>query len=200
MRYTTIFIICCLVALLGAVLLAFQQEWLIIRMPQTKLAAAPSCTVTKIKKTVTLHFWHDNGWHTEKQDILSSSDHADNLFCVVTSWLNTLDAEEISSKKIILQDATLSPSQTDAYLSFDRNPFQQKWSVYEKWMWIEGLINTIRDQQLPIQNIYLLVNHKPLIDRHIDAVHPWPISGFLLLNETHQKEYISPLPVELFKE
>lgn len=181
MRYTTSMILGSITFILGILFFAFQQEWLLIRIPQKNTSS--HVNISKIKKTIAIHFWHDNKWHIEKQDILWSNDVSENLYSLVTSWLNTLDAEEITSKKIILQNATLSPSQSDAYLSFDRNPFGQNWSTHEKWMWIEGLINTLRDHQLPIQNIYLLVHHKPLIDRHIDATHPWPISGFLVLNE-----------------
>jgi len=180
MRYTTLFIICGIMALLGSLFLALQKEWILIRMPQANNAPS-SLGIAKIKKPITIHFWHDARWHTEKQDILWSSNDADNLYSLVTCWLNTLDAEEITAKKVILQDATLSPSSTDAYLSFDRNPFQQKWSTYEKWMWIEGLLKTIREQGLPIKNIYFLVHHRPLVDRHIDTSHSWRVEGFLYI-------------------
>lgn len=166
--------------LLGIFLFAYHQEWLIIRMPQIGISRA---TTIKIKKPITIHFWHDNRWHTEKQDLLWSNDPADNMYYLITNWLNTLDSEDITSNKISLQTAIISPSGNDAYLSFDHNPLQPEWSTFEKWMWIEGILKTIREQQLPIHSVYILVNHKPLIDRHIDGTHSWPISGFLALNE-----------------
>lgn len=175
-----LFLICFISTFFGILLFAFQQEWIVVRMPQF---GNTSAGIIKHKKAVTLHFWHENRWHTENQELLWSNNTADNIFYLVTNWLNTLDAEEVTQKKVVLQAATLSPSGTDAYLSFDRNPLQKEWSTYQKWMWIEGLLKTIRERQLPVQNIYLLVHHQPLIDRHIDGTHAWPLSSFLLLNE-----------------
>lgn len=169
-----------LVALLGIFLFAFQQEWLIIRFPQIGTSSTHNL---KHKKTVESHFYHDGRWHVEKQDVLWSNNTSDNLFYALTNWLSTLEFEEVSNKKIMIQTVVLSPSGHDAYISFDRNPFQEEWSVYQKWMWVEGLLKTIRKNNLPIQHIYLLVDHQPLIDRHLYFAHAWPICGFLLINE-----------------
>jgi len=166
---------------LGALFFAYQQEWILIRLPQ--VAHATQSNISKTKRPITIYFWHENQWHEEKQDVLWSNESEENLFYLVTNWLNTLDAEDVTNQKVLLEMATLSPSGSDAYLSFDRNPFDPQWPIFEKWMWIEGLLKTINAQPFPMQNIYFLVNHKPLSDKHILVTHPWPISGFLSLQE-----------------
>lgn len=180
MTRTQLISLCLITGLLGTVFFAYQCEWLIVRSPQIGTTRSNQ---VKIKKNITIHFWHDDRWHSEKQDLLWSNDTADNLYYLITNWLNTLDTEEITSKKVALQTATISPSGTDAYLSFDHNPLQPEWSTFQKWMWIEGILKTVRDQRLPIQNLYILVHHKPLIDRHLATNNAWPISGFIALNE-----------------
>lgn len=180
MKALTLLKLCFYSTIIGSLLLALQQEWIIIRLPQ--IGHKPENSI-KCKKGITLHYWHDHQWHTEKQNLIWCDNTSDNIFYLITNWLNTLDAEEITNKKITLQSALLSPSCSDVYLSFDRNPLEKNWSTFQKWMWIEGLLKTIRAQQIPIQNIYFLVQHKPIIDSHLDCSHAWPIGGFLSLNQ-----------------
>jgi hypothetical protein len=82
-------------------------------------------------------------------------------------------------KKVSLQSVVPSPSGVEAYISFDRNPFTKNQSTYEKFMWIEGLLKTVRENGIQLQSIYFLVHHQPLTDFHLDFSNAWPISGFI---------------------
>jgi hypothetical protein len=44
---------------------------------------------------------------------------------------------------------------------------------------IEGLLKTLRENDIKIQRIHFLLHHQPLVDYHLDFSHPWPLEGFL---------------------
>lgn len=131
------------------------------------------------KKTITLHYWHRDTWHKEEVEILWSSDQAISALHVARTWLNLLDEEGITSKKTSVQSALLCPSATELYLSFDRNPLAKQAGVYEKVMWVEGLLKTFNDNGLTFAHIHFLVHHQPINDAHLDFSQPWPGKGFL---------------------
>jgi hypothetical protein len=97
-----------------------------------------------------------------------------------------LDEEEISKKRVSLQAAALSQSQTDLYLSFDSNPFDQEASIHEKHLWVESLLATLSKNNLTFQNLHLLVHHQEIIDPHLDFSQGLPGCGFLNTTD-HQK-------------
>lgn len=163
--------------LLGIILFAIYHEWFIIRLPQIGLS--PTQQQLKTKKNVSLSFWYDDRWQTEEQNILWSNVTPHNLYTLTTSWLNTLDEEGVTAKKVILESVTASPSGNDAYISFDRNPFMKEWPAYTKWMWVEGLLKTIRENNIAVQHIYFLIRNKPLHDTQLEFSHAWPLTGYL---------------------
>ena len=164
---------------LGTLFFALYQEWIIIRYPwRTKLHQQHLHT----KKTAPLTFWHNGAWHTETQELIWSESVAHNVQYLVTSWLTLLQEEEVTDKKITLQSAALSPSGQEAYLSFDRNLLPKECSSYEKWMRIEGLLRTMRENDIQLQGVHILVHHQPLQDPHLDFSNPWPLTGFLVSN------------------
>ncbi len=173
----SILFFCFISLIFGIILFAFHHEWIVIRLPQ--IGKAPSTQPIKTIKKVTLLFWHDDKWHTEEQKILWDTDLTTNLSTLINSWLTTLEEESLLVHKISLESIISSPSGNDTYISFDRSPFQKEWSTHQKWLWIESLLKTIRENHLPVQKIYFLVHHKPLQDSHLSFGHPWPISGFL---------------------
>ena len=156
---------------------AFHYEWIIIRIPQS--IDARQNQQMKTKQKVQLSYWHDQRWHTEAEELIWSNDTVENLHSIITSWLTTIDAEQLVPKKVTLQTATIAPNNQDAYLSFDRNPLPKEWSTFSKWMLIEGLLKTIRENNIPIHHISFLVHHQPLHDTHLDFSNPWPITGFI---------------------
>jgi len=162
---------------LGTLFLAYYQGWIIMRYPAQKTEVAQtSASFRARKKKVNLIFWYHDKWNIETVDILETNDQAQTLQHLINSWLTLLDEEQIMSKKVTLQSASLD---TTAYLSFDRNPFDEQSTTHQKWLWVESLLKTIRDNDITVQNIRFLVHHQIMQDNHLDFSNPWPITGFL---------------------
>jgi len=165
--------------ILGMLFLAYNRGWIILRFPSYRHEVTQTAQNLRAhKKKVKLAFWHNKRWHSEAVEILQTEDEAHTLQHLINSWLTLLDEDKIMEKKVTLQSALLSPNK-EAYLSFDRNPFDEKNTTYEKWMWIEGLLKTIKQAGIQTQSIHFLVHHQPMQDYHLDFSNPWPLSGFL---------------------
>jgi len=130
------------------------------------------------KKPATLFFWHNKRWNKETVEILQTNDNAQTAQHLLNSWLTLLDEEQVMAKKVMLQSALLSDDQ-QLYLSLDRNPFNETDSTYDKLMWIEGLLRTVREQSISVQGVRFLVHHQPMQDYHLDFSNSWPLAGFL---------------------
>lgn len=164
---------------LGLLYFMHNQGWLIVRFPSYKTEIQQIANGLRThKKRVRLIFWHNKKWYTEQVDILQTEDNAQTVQHLINSWLTLLDEETIMGKKVTLQSALISPNGL-LYLSFDRNPFNEKNSTHTKWMWVEGLLKTMRENNISLQNIRFLVHHQTMQDGHLDFSNPWPIAGFL---------------------
>lgn len=175
-NYIVLSFACCA---LGMLYFAYNQGWILIR--SSSYNAEVERTVQNLraqKKQVSLTFWHHDKWNTESVDILETNDKAQTIQHLINSWLTLLDEDHIMTKKVTLQSAMISPS-GQLYLSFDRNPFDENSSTHEKWMWLESLLKTIRNNKTGIQTIRFLVHHHTMEDHHLDFSNPWPIAGFL---------------------
>ncbi len=161
---------------IGMLLFALHYQWIIIRFSQPILRVEQQI---KTKKICTLHFWHNNRWTQESQELIWSSTLDENVSALVTNWLTLLDTESILPKKITLQSVALSPNKQELYLSFDRNLLPKQWAVHRKWMLIEGLLRTLRANSVALQAVHFLVHHQPLTDTHLDFSFAWPINGFV---------------------
>ena len=169
--------------LAGGLFFAYMQEWIILRMPHT-LSIAHQDISTSVanqwsKKRVKLSYWHKGTWHTEDQDLIWSNDTSTNIGYLINSLLTLLDEEMIMEKKVTLQTVLLATTGNQAYLSFDQNPLSLESSTYTKWMWLEGILKTLRDNGIPIRSVHFLVHHQPLEDDHLDCSRGWPLTGFL---------------------
>lgn len=131
------------------------------------------------KKPVKLMYWHHDQWKHEKVEIIWSSQQAVTVKHLIDAWLTLMDEEKMMEKKVSLQAAIASPSEQELYLSFDRNPFSKEDSTYDKWMWIEGILKTLRENGIKFQFVRFLVHHQQLNDYHLDFSNPWPMSGFV---------------------
>lgn len=162
--------------LAGILFFALYNQWIIIKLP----SFAPITTNGSLinKKKISLHFFHQDKWKTETQDQLWTESVTKNLSQLINAWLAVLDDERIITKKTVLQSALLSQSGT-AYISFDHNILSKEDPLFKKWMIIEGLLKTIRTNDIPIQNVQLLIQHQQLNDPHLDFSMPWPIYGFI---------------------
>ena len=162
---------------IGIVFFMFYNQWLIIHI-NTGRSTIESKSLAIEKKPLRLHFWQEGAWQHEDTELLWSEDVAHTLMYGANRWFSLLDEEALHSKKVIVQSVTLSPSGTTAYLSLDRYPFEDESSAYEKYMFIEGLLKTLRTQGMSVTHISFLVHHKVLDDYHLDFSHPWPLKSF----------------------
>lgn len=174
-----IFIVTILACLGAFGYFAYNQELLLFRFPsfQKNSIEVPIASITK--KKVNRIYWNNDVWRHEDTELLWPENISNALLYLITSWLALLDEEKIMDKKVTVQSVIVSPSQNDVYISFDRNPFTKKQSTYEKLMWIEGILKTIRETGTKVQNIHFLVHHQPVHDFHLDFSNPWPVTGFV---------------------
>lgn len=180
MKIKTLVLISLVCTLLGMLLYAFTNDWIIIQIPSSaqSFLADYRANQTAAKKKITLFFWKDEKWHHETIGMVWSDVKTENIQYVIAHWLKLLDEDDMMHKKISIQSVLISPSGADAYVSFDRYPFAQDATIHEKLMWIEGILKTMRENKIPVQAIRFLVQHKPLQDPHLDFNNPWPIIGF----------------------
>ena len=166
--------------ILGVLFFAVYQGWIIFRYPSYYREIEEQLHKTaRIKKDVKLIFWHEGKWHTESTTLIWHHDKARTIDYLINTWLTMLDEDNIMDRKVSLQSVLLAASDQDAYLSFDRPPFSKQSSTFEKWMWIEGLLRTIRNNDIRLQRIHFLVHHQPMHDTHLDVAKPCPLHGFL---------------------
>ncbi|MFC1845679.1 hypothetical protein ACFLX2_00970 [Candidatus Dependentiae bacterium] len=185
MKSINLILLSLLSLIVGALYLALSQGWILFHYPSYKTQTEQtSANLRAEKKQVKLIFWHQNKWQSESVEILVTQDPAQTLQHLVNNWLSLLDEEQLMKKKVTLQSALIrsdnrTSSIDEAYLSFDRNPFDEKSSTHEKWMWIESLLKTIRENGIALQSVRFLVHHQIMQDNHLDFSNPWALAGFL---------------------
>lgn len=163
--------------LIGMLYFATAYEFIIFNFG---LSGIPTTQQPAIqKKQITLFYWHQDTWHKEQTELLWPPDTTDALHYLVNSWLTLLDEEQVMNKKVAVQSVILTNSNKHALVSLDRTPFDNQQSAYAKWLWLEGLLKTIRQSGLILSHIQLLVHHQELLDDHLDLSRPWPLYGFV---------------------
>lgn len=170
--------------IIGLIGCALHYEVIIIRLPHKTQTMQPALLHSVTKKTISLHAYVHNQWKMEKQEIIWTSALATTINYMLTSWLTFIEDELNTAKKTSIQSISLCPSGQTAYVSFDRNPLEKHASTHKKWMWIEGILKTLRENNVGIQQVQFLVHHQPLHDPHIDFSFAWPIKGFIQENNT----------------
>lgn len=169
--------------ILGLLTFAFYQSWIVVRWPV--YAKNKKLTTITNKKTFKLIYWHDDNWHTEDVgSIWSANNTEQNIQYLVNNWLSLLEEEKVMPIKVTLQSVMLSPSGNQAFLSFDRQPFNLESSTLKKLMWIEGLLRTLKQNMVTVQSVHFLVHHAHMDDDHLDFSFAWPLEGFLQSSTT----------------
>lgn len=130
------------------------------------------------KKNITLFFFKNNHITQEAEIIILTEDYQENCITLINRWLSVLADESLIAFRIKLQSASIDRTGKKLILSFEQNFLKNNDSVFKKIMTIEALLKTIRNNIPHIQEVYFLVNHRPLHDDHIDMHHAWPIHGF----------------------
>jgi hypothetical protein len=169
-------LLCILSLCVAALLFALWKEWIIIHVPYGQIRYEQKESATK--KQVTLWYWSQNRWHNEKTELLWSQKMSENISQLVSALLVLLEEEKLIDKKTTIQSVALSGDGLTAFISFDRAPLAKQASVYIKWMTIEALLKTLRENGITLQQVQFLVHHQPMQDMYLDFSHPWSISGF----------------------
>lgn len=181
MNTKTVMKLCIASATIGILLYAIHRGFIIFNAPflGPVTPTQPISTATAPQKKVTLFFWHHNAWHQETTQLVWGEYNSQNATYLINSWLCLLDDEKITNKKISLETALFNQAGTELFLSFDRSLFSKESTTHEKWMLIEGLLKTLRENGIAPQTVRFLIHHEPLIDTHLDFNSPWPIHGFV---------------------
>lgn len=174
------YLICACALIAGMLMLSIHRNWIIIALP-TRLSDATNHTdvIASSKKNVSLFYWHNHAWRSEKTTLIWHTNKAMQIHYLINSWLAFLDEEKIVSKRICVQSVMLTTADQEALISLDRSPFHTQSSSHEKMMLMESLLKTIRDNGIALQRVRILVHHSPLKDEHLDFTHAWPIHGFM---------------------
>lgn len=177
MTSTKYSIICFCTLIIGFILFAIQKEYIIFNFGPKIIPY--TITHTSQKKSIPLVYWHNNEWRTEQVPLLISQESpCHTLQQIVSQWLQLMHEEQIISTKTTLQSALLNYDQQELFISFDRIPWNKESSTYEKWMFLEGLLKTIKINNAAIKKIRFLLDHAPLDDTYLDFTNSWPIDGF----------------------
>jgi hypothetical protein len=130
------------------------------------------------KKQIVLFFFKHGSFKKEiEYSVLTESNH-ENTMILINRWLTVLADEAITPSRISLQSASYDISGKKLIISFEQSFLNAPDPIFKKLMCIESLLKTIRENIKEVQEIYLLVQHQPLQDYHIDTTHAWPINGF----------------------
>lgn len=161
--------------LLGLLFLCWYHELIVVHIPrQHPSLVTPTATH---KKKISLFFRHTNKWYVETEEIVWGA-RDENITRIANQWLSIAEQEDIIQKKVSVQTTLLDASEQTAYLSFDRNPLKKEWGTLAKWLFIEGLLKTLRDNEAGVQSVVFLSHHHPINDYHLDFSQPWPVIGF----------------------
>lgn len=163
--------------LIGFLFGAWYKELILFRFSSIHFSKEQP-TKPRMKKKYVLSFWRTNKWIKETVELIVSDDVAQTISRISNAWLTLLDEEGELKKRVIVQAVLLSSAQ-EAYISFDRNPFEKSASTHEKLLFIEGLLKTLREGGVSIKRLYFQAHYQPLQDYHLDFLNAWPLTGFI---------------------
>lgn len=161
----------------GMLFYAFYNKLIIIRLPVQRAALFERRSA--FRKQVPLWYFNGSSYIKDDKELIISSNTQSTLQDIVASWLSFIEEEQGLPNKTSVQAVMLDAHKHTAYISFDRKPFAEKQSTYEKLMFIEGLLKTLKDSPVPLKKVQILVHHTPLEDPHLDFSKAWSISGYI---------------------
>ena len=183
MKKNIIVAITILTFLLGALIYCFMNSLIIWRgIFALKYEQRIVQECAEQKKQITLFFYKNKSIRKEIETAVFTKDMQENCVIIINRWLSVLLDEGLISTRITVQAASYDISGKKLLLSFDQTILNHADPVFKKLMTIEMLLKTIRENISQVQEVYLLVNHNPLKDEHIDTVLAWPINGFTHLS------------------
>jgi hypothetical protein len=173
MKLSHIITLSFLSTLAGIAFLSYEHEWIIIRSPWNM--SEHSSTPGLSKQKIVFSYWCQHAWKEEAKELIITDEPEKRVATIIANWLTMLHEEKIIKEKVVLESALFDPANTRLYISFDQTPFGINQSTHEKWMFIQGLMRTLKENQIQLQGIYFLVNHAPLQDDQLDFTNPWPV-------------------------
>ena len=179
MNRNTIIIISLSSFLVGMLFLAIQQQWILFQSPRTFAHIQKMICQQMTKKNTSITILKNGSFYREQRFILWSVLLDEQIEQLVNAWLALLDEESLEVKKMNLQAVWVDSNGQQATISFDRSPFNKQWPIIKKWYLVESLFKTLKDNSILIGSIQLLVDHKQLVDAHLDFSKPWPLEGFI---------------------
>lgn len=176
MRYSYFLLASSLAA--GAILFAFTNHYLIFTGFSHESSMAYDLIHRAVaKKKVKLFTVYENSWQEEEQEILWPYEPLEQARSLVEAWLAFIAENSDAAVPVKLQAVLMSTA--ILYLSFDRAPFEAHLSSFDKLMWVESLLKTLRENGMHNSAVQILVNHQLFADPHLDCSRSWPMSGFL---------------------
>lgn len=178
--------------LVGGLAFAYHNTWIIIRMPWAHTQHGAQQNIEAHKKQIKIWHFKHNKFIFEPQNIIWDEQNISlNAGRMINAYLHLLYEENSIDKKIQVQAITCNPAGNELYVNFSHELFQEEQPIHRKWMLIEGLLQTLREQIPALKTIFFLVNHRPLQDHHLDFSRPWPSEGFLSIT-THVNKQALP--------
>lgn len=165
--------------IIGALTYCIKNSIIIVRnlnAPYTEYKIAQ--TFREQKKKIILFFFKNETFKQEIEHIVLTENKQENCMILINRWLSVIADELITPFRVNLQSASYDPSGKKLIISFEQSFLSPSDSLFKKLMCIESLLKTIREYSNEIQEVYILVQHQPLQDHHIDMARGWPIHGF----------------------
>ena len=182
MNGRTIGIVCSISTLIGIIMYALCNEWIIFRNPLQGPQHSSLLTTPLKKKEVSLFFWRYERWHTETITLSVAPHLQEQALSIIQAWLSEAFQLRLIDKPCTLEAALLDARHQCLYLSFSTVPCNTHKSTLEQLCVLESLLKTIR-QATPsgIQSIQFLVHHTIIKHPHINLTKPVALTGFKIL-------------------
>ncbi len=175
-------IACGISTLLGIIVYALCNEWIILRNPLKSPQHTALLTTSLKKKEVTLFFWRYERWHKETTTLSVAPHLQEQALSIIQAWLAEAFQLRVIDKPCTLETALLDARHQCLYLSFSTIPCNTQKSTLEQLCVLESLLKTIR-QAAPsgIQSIQFLVHHTIVKHPHLNLIKPVALTGFKML-------------------
>jgi len=164
------------ITIVGAVWYSVHHDIFIVLPYQKTYSKVEKSTA--VKKTVTIYIWKNDTQQQESVEVLWEMDTESQIHAIAQAWLNLLEQETLINEKINVQDVCSSITKNNTIISFSSSPLPKDASLHTKLKLIETLIKTIQSTVSINTPIHVFVQHKPIIDTHIDGTNAWPLEGY----------------------
>ncbi len=96
---------------------------------------------------------------------------------LISKYLQLYQEIQQYTECVNVEHVAYSNESNELIVSFNKNPLRKQISALEKFLFVAGLVQTIKNIH-PCTSIHLLVNHQPLQDDHLNFQFPWLTNQF----------------------